>query len=128
MYLHQKSENLGAIGIQICELKSMALTPNNFWTISSSYNHCGCKKNGHLLCVGEEILKVSLYVGLTQVSINQTGHWSRTWRLFSHLKIQNIHYFHTYKLQSLYLTSSQAVCVLSTGKSSTQFTAGSSCC
>ena len=46
-------------------------------------------KNGHLLCVGEEILKVSLYVGLTQVSINQTGHWSRTWRLFSHLKIQN---------------------------------------
>ena len=40
---------MGAIGIQICELKSIlriskALQPNSFWTISSAFNHCGCKK------------------------------------------------------------------------------------
>ena len=40
---------MGAIGTQICELKSVlrisrALQPNNFWTISSAFNHCGCKK------------------------------------------------------------------------------------
>ena len=37
------------IGIQICELKSIlriskALQPNCFWTISSAFNHCECKK------------------------------------------------------------------------------------
>ena len=40
---------MGAIGIQICELKSIlriskALQPNCFWTISSAFNHCECKK------------------------------------------------------------------------------------
>ena len=40
---------MGAIGTQICELKSVlriskALQPNSFWTISSAFNHCGCKK------------------------------------------------------------------------------------
>ena len=40
---------MGTIGTQICELKSvlrisMAIQPNNFWTISSTFNHFGCKK------------------------------------------------------------------------------------
>ena len=40
---------MGTIGTQICEFKavlriSKAIQPNNFWTISSAQNHCGCKK------------------------------------------------------------------------------------
>ena len=46
---YPKGENMGTIGTQICEFKavlriSKAIQPNNFWTISSAQNHCGCKK------------------------------------------------------------------------------------
>ncbi len=79
---------MGAVGSQICEIKSILRMLKAIFGQYQGHKIIVDVENGHLLCVGEEILKVSLYIGLTQVSINQTGHWSGTWRLFSHLKIQ----------------------------------------
>ena len=42
-YHYPKGENMIDMGTQILRI-SKALQPNNFWTISSAYNHCGCKK------------------------------------------------------------------------------------
>ena len=54
-YHYPKGENISAIGTLL--RISKALQPNNFWTISSACNPCGCKKMVTYFALGKRYSK-----------------------------------------------------------------------